>query len=74
MYIENSDKTQCQKSIQKVLEEKNLWSIKRFKLAYLSSKYLDYQIAAKYKYYIKKTWCKSCKNPKEYIEIAEWTS
>ena len=74
MYTENSDETRCQKSIQKVLEERNLWPIKGLKLACLSFKCLDCQIAAECKYCVKRIWCEGCKNPKKYNGIAECTS
>lgn len=72
-YTENSDRTQCQKSIQKVLKERNFWLIKRFKLTCLSLKYLDYQTVAEYKLCVKRIRCESCKNPKEHRGITECT-
>ena len=73
IYTENPDGTWCQKGIQKVLEERNLWPIKELKLACPSPKCLDCQTAAEYKYCVKKTRYEGCKNPKEYSGIAECT-
>lgn len=74
MSTKNLDGTRCQKGIQKVLEEKNLWPIKGLKLACPSSKCLDCQTAAEYKYCVKRTRCEGYKNLKEHSRIAECTS
>lgn len=74
MYNENPDRTWCQKGIQKVLEERNLWPIKGLKLACPSLKCLDCQIAAEYKHCVKQTQFEGCKNLKEHSGIAECTS
>lgn len=55
MYTENPDGTWCQKNIQKVLKERNLWPIKELKLACPSPKYLDCQTAAECKHCVKGT-------------------
>ena len=55
MYTESTDGICCQKSIKRVLEERNFWLTKRLKLIYLSPKCLDYQSVVKYKLYVKET-------------------
>lgn len=74
MYTENTDGTRCQKGIQRVLEERNLWSTKGLKLTCPSPKCFDCQLAAECKLCVNETRCEGCRNPKEHSGIAECTS
>lgn len=66
MYEENSDGSQRQKGIQKVLKERGLWPTSGLNLSCLSPRCFDCQAAAKCKLCEKGSKCDICKAPKEH--------
>lgn len=54
------------KGIQKILENHNLWPIRKLKLECIKPKYFNCQLVAEYNICVKRHKCDLCKVPKEY--------